>query len=709
MEKAKRRCVFTLTSLQIGDLQSYLSHRSLFLARRSKKLYILVDNRPWLEDLGLRSAHLWQLMITKSRLSPFANTKSRKERRVKRDLLEPISSPKSLTSKLKNLKKWFALIDLAAISQKRPMLPVKKLKNSLTLNSKLHATLHGLIIFEVEWSDVRGINYLNELQTDTSLAIETKRMKRWEFDSVEQAAACIGSWFPGTIQEAVQLKDYLDSIVGDVFYDAEEIFSRTGTSCADEIICNENMCHEGHSTSCIVSNRFNLYSPNMEDRCNLEKTPPPPDGPYKRRKVMDPDGDGVDLYQSEIHSDCTSPLDSLSSYASDCEDAIEPTQYKDILILFRFNDHDLPFELRDIITSDLRLLTLLEAGLPSWVIFLQSYPVFCRIYRPWMCPFARTLYVMVSLITVLIGFYDLYKNVPVLKATAASLCGPLIDWIETWEMVTRIKYLGTMLFLQNFEKAVIWFLMVSRTMRSFVSVITQPFTGPVKELLNLLFPFWNICVEIFGSLFSVISVVMKSSFDLLEDLIQLVLTPLWFIVSAFWKIAIFIIYPIFQLMWEIVYAPIRLVLGLANFIIFVGACVYELILDLWLFTSGLVQVASTAEATVHTIEVSMWRTLWDELGSQIFRAVRSILNGFVAFFAACNRHRLSIFHHSRELTHKLSRPAERLRPAVSSRRGYSNETQNLTEEGRYELESKTKGNRYYTLDTAFTCHKKGQN
>ncbi|KAI8011150.1 Axial regulator YABBY 5 [Camellia lanceoleosa] len=48
------------------DLQSYLSHLSLFLAPESKKFYILVDNRPWLKDLGPRSAHLWQLMVTKA-------------------------------------------------------------------------------------------------------------------------------------------------------------------------------------------------------------------------------------------------------------------------------------------------------------------------------------------------------------------------------------------------------------------------------------------------------------------------------------------------------------------------------------------------------------------------------------------------------------------------------------------------------------------
>ncbi|KAI8019308.1 Transport inhibitor response 1-like protein [Camellia lanceoleosa] len=38
------------------DLQSYLSHLSLFLAPESKKFYILVDNRPWLNGLGPLSA-----------------------------------------------------------------------------------------------------------------------------------------------------------------------------------------------------------------------------------------------------------------------------------------------------------------------------------------------------------------------------------------------------------------------------------------------------------------------------------------------------------------------------------------------------------------------------------------------------------------------------------------------------------------------------
>ena len=46
-------------------------------------------------------------------------------------------------------------------------------------------------------------------------------------------------------------------------------------------------------------------------------------------------------------------------------------------------------------------------------------------------------------------FYDLYKNVPLLRDTASHICGPLIDWIEDWDKISRVRYLGTMLFIQD--------------------------------------------------------------------------------------------------------------------------------------------------------------------------------------------------------------------------------------------------------------------
>lgn len=226
-------------------------------------MYIFVDNRPWLRDLGSRGAHFWQLMVTKvdkhtpiiwsnfllgfvleyklivfvylqSRLSPFAYSKNRREKKEGKE----VSSQPS-TSKPKNL---FSVIEAVASSRKRVLLPVKHIRNSLQLSSELHRTLHGFIVFEVAWNNVRGINYFNELQvlqslwqacyffsllsvllfidfsfifqTDTSLAIEAKLMKRWEFDNIAQAASCMSSWFSGTLSEQLLLKGRLESASG---------------------------------------------------------------------------------------------------------------------------------------------------------------------------------------------------------------------------------------------------------------------------------------------------------------------------------------------------------------------------------------------------------------------------------------------------------------------------------------------------------------
>ncbi|CAO2829850.1 unnamed protein product [Amaranthus hypochondriacus] len=651
------RCIFPLTSLQIGDLQSYLSHLSIFLAVESNTFYILVDNRPWLEGIGSRRAQWWQLMVTKSRLSPFANTRARKgtntgnkksEKKSCRNVTD--SNESSESSKSKISERWFSLIDAATLSQKRALLPVKKLKYSLQLNRELHRTLYGLIIFEVSWDDVRGINYVNELQTDTSLAIEAKFMRRWEFDSIMQAVDCISCWFSGTNHERNLLRDYVLSTVGEVFFDAKEEFSDEETTYFYDVVV-ENASSYG------IPVGFGACPAEFENDSSLLHTPPPPNVPYKRRKITRSSSyEEVDTYSEDPPK---TPERTFDPFAH-CESTIEATEYKDVLILLRFNDRDLPFKLKDIIMNDLRLLTLLESGLPSWVIFLQSYPVFFHFYRPWMCPLARALYVVISIVTVVIGFYDLYKNVPLLKATASRLLGPLFDWIETWEMVSRVKYLGTMLFLHNFEKAIKWLLTITRTMRSFFSVLAQPIIEPLMEFSKMFLPVWTACIEMSASCFSFICIVLGSSCSFVGDVVEMVLFPIWLILSFIWTTAMFIILPIFWACWEILYAPVRVVLVLLSSVAYVCTLVYEMLAELWSSACSIANIASTTEATVKTTyEVSLWRSLWNDLFSKVFRAVRSILNGFVAFFTACNRHRLSIYNHLRELIHKLSRQLHR--------------------------------------------------
>lgn len=144
-------------------------------------MYIFVDNQPW-SNPGIRSAHLWQIVVTnvvtrclylfderydevtfislffflQYRRSPFAN-KGREEKKKQsqedeEEEEEKEKKPKENNKKTDNLKKWFSLIDATTFSKKK--LPAKKLDE----------TFYGFIVFEVEWANVRGISYLNELQ-----------------------------------------------------------------------------------------------------------------------------------------------------------------------------------------------------------------------------------------------------------------------------------------------------------------------------------------------------------------------------------------------------------------------------------------------------------------------------------------------------------------------------------------------------------------
>lgn len=61
--------------------------------------------------------------------------------------------------------------------------------------------------------------------------------------------------------------------------------------------------------------------------------------------------------------------------------------------------------------------------------------------------FCGIIYFIVFVVIVLIGFYDLYKNVFIFKVMVVRLCGLFFEWIEVWEMILWFKYLGIMLVL----------------------------------------------------------------------------------------------------------------------------------------------------------------------------------------------------------------------------------------------------------------------
>lgn len=334
-------------------------------------------------------------------------------------------------------------------------------------------------------------------QTDPSIALEVKSMRRWEFNGLDQALSCTSSWFSGTPSETQTLKSNLVLLLDKVPSHSAQGF----TVSSKDLLLNEASQAEFFCEDVFFDVRDLPFDTN--------------DIAYMDHKGEEPVVILGDQEPNRVKVD----------------NDIESMGYKDTLLLFRFNNRDLPFKLRQIITSDMKLLTLLESGLPSWVIFFQSYPLFCKLYRPWMRPLFRTLDILISLVTVIIGFYDLYKNVPLLKATASHICGPLFEWIEDWDMISRLRYLGTMLFLQNFEKAVKWFLATTRVLKMLVSLVTQPFLYPLQEMMDVLTPLLGMPSELGELFYTNVWIVVKFFHSVVVNMIDILFTPLEFLYS----------------------------------------------------------------------------------------------------------------------------------------------------------------------------------
>jgi len=334
------------------------------------------------------------------------------------------------------------------------------------------------------------------------MAFEVKAMRKWDFQSINQATTCLTSWFSGTPSETEALWRCL-------------------------MFLDNKLPSQSPSTIIPSSNQPLL----LKDQ-NQVKSPPDEDVEFfDVRKCNHPESvmccglesdtclcdESIDVQLLEFKLPTKQQLDQPGD--------IESMEYKDTLLKFHFNDRDLPFIFKDIITTDLRLLTLLESGLPSWVIFLQSYPLFCKVYRPWMRPLVRTLYITISLITCMIGFYDLYKNVPLMKTMVSNVCGPLFSWIENWDMVSRIQYIGTMLFLQNFEKAMRWSLKIGRVLKLSLLLLAKPLMEPLQDLVEYTLPLWVFLGQGIVKIYHLVSLALFSIFNLVFGLLRILFTP----------------------------------------------------------------------------------------------------------------------------------------------------------------------------------------
>lgn len=126
-----------------------------------------------------------------------------------------------------------------------------------------------------------------------------------------------------------------------------------------------------------------------------------------------------------------------SVYESDFHEC----KFNDFTISAYFEDPIFPFFVRNLLKNPKNnfLLIKYERGIPSWAQFLPSYGL---PYRPWMRKVMAVIIFCFSLVTMMLGFYDLYKNIPQLRDVLYSVLGKFFQIFEDAILIRFSVLLG---------------------------------------------------------------------------------------------------------------------------------------------------------------------------------------------------------------------------------------------------------------------------
>jgi hypothetical protein len=167
------------------------------------------------------------------------------------------------------------------------------------------------------------------------------------------------------------------------------------------------------------------------------------------------------------------------------------------------------------------LLLKYETGLPSWTIVLAQYT---SLYRPWQRKILRLITFFASIITVSIGFYDLYKHLPMFQK---FLNAYLKGWVKWLNQTIALKVGLMIMYLQEpFTK---WFTLLfgegdwTLLQLVFFPLIycIQVITSITTIIYDLLVPILALIYDTFTIGFSLIASILMLPFTLASLLISL--------------------------------------------------------------------------------------------------------------------------------------------------------------------------------------------
>jgi hypothetical protein len=139
----------------------------------------------------------------------------------------------------------------------------------------------------------------------------------------------------------------------------------------------------------------------------------------------------------------------------------------------------------------------------------------------------------------------------------------------------------------------------------------------------------------------------------LSQIFNIVIWPFVTFLSVILNTGRMVVQLVGSAVWNFFALPVQCMTVIGGLLRAMSSEVVDAFESVWLVIQDTIQLlVVSVSQTVQSLQVvksatpspSIWRGLWNDILSKVFRAVNGIVKGLLAFITACNRHRLSTYN-----------------------------------------------------------------
>ena len=282
----------------------------------------------------------------------------------------------------------------------------------------------GVVVFEVDWDLLTGFEYWNQLVQEGRMCMETNRVRKCRFNTLEHA---VRHYKLSPTSECA-----LRCGLGVERDPRSEIFNQPQLLTDEQLLKrnHKRMSHEGSSWRYIAWPQWDGED-DRTPQCSRVESDNPVEQQLSRKSPGSCSSDG----HSPSHSNNSVCGQDKELRLLDAAPKLEPVSAQMLAIYFTCPFLPGAAGRLMLLPERSKILRNYEAGLPGWAVnlatnrFVPNLPWIGVWYRPRMRTLLTTVIIIVQVVSMICGFYDLWRNIPFIQPTLILIWTPVYNWV----------------------------------------------------------------------------------------------------------------------------------------------------------------------------------------------------------------------------------------------------------------------------------------